>query len=360
MPKKHQEPTSDPDDEDQSGQFYRRTSKKADKTKTQIKLSKTLPDKALQGVVISPAGPKWWVLVRGANWLCTVSGTVDCSHTSTIVAVGDRVWILPGDEAADTEIESAAGFASIVKVETRTTLLSRKAAGKQDKEQVLVANVNQLCIVVSTMRPAYNKRLIDRYLIAADKGDLEPLIVVNKVDLMSEEYYQDLVDDFDVYSRQLGIPVIFVSAERGTGIDELKKHLLNAETLFSGPSGVGKSSIINVLTQSKLRIGVVSEYYEKGTHTTTGSLRIELDGGGAIVDSPGLREFAIWDLNPQEVQFYFEEFGDFAVKCRFTSCTHTHEPDCAVKDAVDSGELDTERYLSYMYILHGNADEAER
>jgi len=361
LPKKHINAQPDLVDDDGVRLFFKPVQKKAEKTRTKIKRSKSLDNNAVSGIVVSPAGPKWWVKGLDASLLCTVSGTVDCSHTSTMVAVGDRVWVVPlvEDEGADGEVVHQ-NEAMIVKVEPRSTLLSRKAAGKQDKEQVLVANVNQLCVVVSTVMPTYNKRLIDRYLIAADKGDLRPIIVVNKTDLLADEFQQDVIDDFDVYANKLGIPVLMVSAAKNTGIEELEAHLTGAETLFSGPSGVGKSSLINRLTKSNLRIGDISEYYEKGTHTTTGALRIELPCGGAIVDSPGLREFAIWDLDPQEVQFYFEEFIPYTTKCRFTSCTHTHEPDCAVKEAVDNGELDVERYLSYMYILHGNADEHER
>jgi ribosome biogenesis GTPase len=300
--------------------------------------------KGLLGVVVTALGPRWVVAVDQEFWICTVSGVVDCPHTSTIVTVGDEVWIEP--ETTRTEFGDLS--AMIVKVEPRTTVLSRKAAGKQQREQVLVANVEQLGIVMAAALPDYNKRLIDRYLIAADKGDLEPFIVINKFDLIPNEYHDDVADDLRVYTDQLNIPVIFASAKSGRGIADLRSHLADRSTLFTGPSGVGKSSLINLFTDARQRVGAISEKYEKGRHTTTSSLVIPIPGGGQVVDSPGVREFGIFELDAEELPFYFEEFTDFARECRYQPCSHTHEPHCAVKQAVDDGQIDEERYVSYL------------
>lgn len=322
----------------------RQHTKRLERTRTLIKRDKPLPEKAVKGAVVTALGPQWIVAVDTEFWLCIVSGTVDIPHSSTIVAVGDVVWVVPEAERN----QQGDVLAQIVRVEERGTLLSRKAAGKAQKEQVLVSNVDRLAVVMSAISPSYNKRLIDRYLIAADKGDLEACIVINKLDLFPKEYIRDLYDDFSVYRDMLQLPVFFVSSKNGTGIEELQEHLQHGATLLSGPSGVGKSSLINTLTDSRLRIGSISEKYDKGTHTTTSSIWLPLPHGGALIDSPGIREFACWELSKDELPWYFEEFTPFAERCKFTPCTHTHEPGCAVKQAVDDGLLDEERYVSYL------------
>lgn len=348
-----------PTPEDDESGFVGKTRQKAKgavRTRTIIKAGQSLPKGALPGTVLTAVGPQWICQSdEGGFVVSTVSGTVDCPHTSTIVTVGDRVWIVPDDHP--TPQGDAAG--TIVRVNERRTLLSRKAPGRARREQVVVANVDQLAIVVAAAQPAYHKRLIDRYLIAADKGDLRPLIVVNKVDLIPDEYTDDLHEDFEAY-RRIGVPVLFVCAISGLGCGELRAELGQASTLFSGPSGVGKSSLINRLTDVRQEVGAISDKYEKGRHTTTAALRIPLEGGGSIVDSPGIREFAIWELSVDELPYYFDEFTPFAEACRFAPCSHTHEPGCAVKEAVDDGLVDEERYISYLLLREGNMDDQER
>ncbi|MBK6292237.1 MAG: ribosome small subunit-dependent GTPase A [Ignavibacteria bacterium] len=322
----------------------RERAKRAERTKTRIKQGKVIDHKGLRGIVATPIGPNWIVAVDHEFWICGVSGVVDVPHTSTMIVVGDVVWIEP--EQDRTELGDLS--ANIVKVEPRITVLSRKAAGKAQKEQVLVANVEQLGIVMSATLPDYNKRLIDRYLIAADKGDLEPFIVINKMDLIDPQYYPDFEDDLHVYIEQLALPVIFLSAKSGTGMQQLQDILAGRSTLLTGPSGVGKSSMINRFTDARQRVGAISEKYEKGRHTTTASLVIPLPGGGIVVDSPGIREFGIFELEAGELPFYFEEFTPYAAHCKFAPCSHTHEPNCAVKAAVKAGEIDEERYVSYL------------
>ena len=335
----------------------RRGQKLGVRTRTIIKQGQPLDPRAVPATVLTAVGPSW-ICRREADAVyvvATVGGTVDCPHTSTIVTVGDRVWILPDDHP--TPQGDAAG--TIVKVEERRTLLSRKVPGRARREQVLVANVDQLAIVIAAAQPAYHKRLIDRYLIAADKGDLRPFIVVNKMDLIPDEYLADVKEDFAAYGR-IDVAVLFVSADTGQGLDRLRSELGRASTLLSGPSGVGKSSLINLLTNVRQDVGAISEKYERGRHTTTAAQVFPMDGGGSIVDSPGIREFAIWELSADELPYYFEEFTPFSGQCRFSPCSHTHEPGCAVKQAVDDGIIDEERYISYLVLREGNMDEQER
>jgi len=340
----------DPDEESVS--YHGRTReriKKSARTRTRIKLGKVIDHKGLRGIVATPVGPHWIVAVDQEFWMCAVSGIVDVPHASTMIAVGDVVWIEPDGGRTEQGDLSA----MIVKVEPRSTVLSRKAAGKSHKEQVLVANVDQLCLVMAAALPNYNKRLIDRYLIAADKGDLVPFIVINKFDLIDEQYHQDFYDDLAVYIEQLALPVIFTSSRSGLGLHELTEKLAGCSTLMAGPSGVGKSSLINRFTDARQRVGAISEKYEKGTHTTTASLVIPLPGGGIVVDSPGIREFGIFELDAAELPFYFEEFAEFAGSCKYMPCSHTHEPNCAVKAAVEARRIDEERYVSYLNLLSG-------
>ncbi|MFN5875681.1 MAG: ribosome small subunit-dependent GTPase A, partial [Ignavibacteria bacterium] len=263
-----------PSDQDDHDLGYRaRTRERAkvlDRTRTRVKQG-SVPEGALQGTVMRPLGPRWMVATPNAIWDCAVSGIVDVPHTSSLVAVGDTVWVLP-DASQD-------GTASIIKVEERTTVLSRKAAGRGKREQVLVSNAEQLCIVVAAAQPDYKKRLIDRYLIAADKGDLAPMIVVNKIDLIPDEYREDFVDDLRVYSDELGIPVMFTSTATGEGIAELEQELLAHVSLLAGPSGVGKSSIINLISNIPQAVGEISRKYDKGRHTTTAAIVIPLRNG---------------------------------------------------------------------------------
>jgi ribosome biogenesis GTPase len=240
---------------------------------------------------------------------------------------------------------------SIVRVEERLTLLSRKAAGKVKREQVLAANVDQLAIVIAAASPDYHRRLIDRYLIAADKGDLNPLIIVNKLDLVGGELLEVILEDLEVYSETLGLYLYFVSSATGQGMGPLAEHLQGKSTLFAGQSGVGKSSLINRLTENELKVGEISKAYNRGRHTTTSAVVLPLPGGGAVVDSPGIREFAIWELDADELPHYFQEFTPYLGSCRFAPCTHTHEPGCAVKAAVDEGAIEEGRYISYTILL---------
>ena len=327
----------------------RQVRRRSDKVRTRLKVGKALPENALQGVVVTSAGPYWVVTPAGGAEavICTVSGTVDSPETDTIVTVGDVVWIVPQEEM--TEFGDPVGV--IVKREERRTLLSRRAAGRARREQVVVANVDQLAIVVAAREPVYNKRLIDRYLIAADKGDLEPIIVVNKIDLVPATERAELIEDLAAYWDDLDLPVVFVSASTGEGLDALRKILHGCSTLLSGPSGVGKSSVINTLTDARLRVGAISSMYQKGRHTTTAAMVIALPDGGQLVDTPGLREFAVWELDAQELPYYFSEFTPYAEHCRYQPCSHHHEPGCAVIQAVEEGKIDPERYLSYLLLL---------
>jgi len=257
-----------------------------------------------------------------------------------IVAAGDFVWFRP--EGKNEGI--------IERVEPRRGILSRTSRGRQ---HLLVTNVDQVLIVASAAEPRLKPNLIDRYLITAEKAGIEPILCINKVDLVDPAHLQPLVG---VYS-QLGYRVLLLSVLNGWGIDALRNTLRGRETAVTGQSGVGKSSLLNAIEPGlELRVQSVSGETQKGRHTTTTSELIPLSDGGFVVDTPGIRQFQLWDVIPEEVAGYFRELRPYVSHCRYPDCTHTHEEPCAVKDAVADGYIDVRRYESYLQIHAG--DEA--
>ncbi len=267
---------------------------------------------------------------------------------ASLLAVGDIVWIridrTGENEGADEPL------AIIILVEERKTKLARKSVGRGDMEQVIGANVDQLIIVMSVDEPQYKTALIDRYLVAAQKGSLEPVICINKIDLGNEE---DVRSDLRTYTGMLGIPLVCISAIQGRNIDKLTELITDKTSVLSGPSGAGKSTIINILIGKDLQITAdQKKSARKGQHITTFARMFTLPEGGYILDTPGIREFGIWDVTKEELALYFEEFNEYVDDCKFTGCTHTHEPVCAVKTALAAGKIDADRYDSYMRLMN--------
>jgi ribosome biogenesis GTPase len=275
----------------------------------------------------------------GRRFRCAVRRllrTLATDHRN-IVAAGDRVWIRPslGDQ----------GF--IERVEPRHGLLTR---GSRGREHIIVANVDQVVIVVSLVEPELKPHLIDRYLVSAEQGGIAPIICLNKADLVDPAAYQPIIG---LYS-QLGIPTLLTSATTGIGIERLRQRLPGRQTVFSGQSGVGKSSLLNAIQPGLgLAVREVSDVNQKGKHTTTSAQLIRLDVGGWVVDTPGIRQFELWDIIPEEVEGFFPEFRPFVPLCAFPDCTHTHEERCAVKDAVARRLINDRRYTSYLGLFSG-------
>jgi ribosome biogenesis GTPase len=239
----------------------------------------------------------------------------------------------------------------IERVEPRHGVLTRAS---RRREHVLVANVDPLVIVMSLVEPELKPHLIDRYIAAAEKGGLKPILCLNKADLTDAVELQPLIGSY----AQLGIPTLLTSAKTGAGIDRLRELLRDRATVFGGQSGVGKSSLLNaVQPQLGLRVKTVSETTQKGRHTTTTAELIRLESGGWVVDTPGVRQLQLWDTRPEEVEGYFREFRPFVPLCGFPDCTHTHEANCAVKAAVARSFIAERRYHSYLGLFHGVAEE---
>ncbi len=259
------------------------------------------------------------------------------------VAVGDHVLLRPAPGADPPE-------AFIERVEPRHGCICREIRGRQ---QVLVANVDQVAVVASADEPPIKPNLIDRLLVSAEKGRVRPFVCINKIDLVDPVEYMPLVG---VYAR-MGCEAIACSAATGAGLPRLRSLLTGCETVMVGQSGVGKSSLLNAIDPSlNLKTGEVVRDTLKGRHTTTAARLLPLSGGGFVVDTPGIRQFQLWDFVPMEVCALFRDLRPFVSLCRFPNCTHTHEQACAVKNAVADGRLDQRRYESYCHMI---AEEEE-
>lgn len=302
---------------------------------------------------------------EGQQYRCVVRRLLRslATHERNIVATGDRVWIRPdrdprsanrnppdvlpdsGQRTADSGQRVAESW--IERIEPRHGLLTRASRGR---EHVLVANVDQVVFVLSLVEPELKPHLIDRYLASAEQGGIRPILCLNKADLIEPARYQSLVGMY----CQLGVPALLTSAADGTGIARLREHLRGRETVFSGQSGVGKSSLLNAIQpELDLRVREVSEGTRKGRHTTTAAELIRLDFGGWVVDTPGVRQFQLWDLLPEEMEGFFPEFRPFVPLCGYPDCTHTHEDRCAIKRAVARRQISFSRYTSYLGMFAG-------
>jgi ribosome biogenesis GTPase len=276
---------------------------------------------------------------------CQVRGRLKQEKLYTdLVATGDMVRWRP----------TRPGRGVIEEVLPRETQLSRLRPGPQRVpiEHVIVANPDQAVFIFSVQEPSPRPRMLDRLLVLAENNDLPAIICANKIDLLDEaDGYKEI---FGVY-EQIGYPVIYTSARIGQGVDRLRDLLTGKLSVLSGPSGVGKTSLLNVIQQGLgLKTQQISDATGKGRHTTVSARLWPLDGGGYVADTPGLREAGLWDIEPEEVAWHFVEMRPYLSDCRFSTCTHTHEPDCAVKTAVQSGAISEMRYDSYCRLLAGD------
>jgi ribosome biogenesis GTPase len=298
---------------------------------------------ALRGRVLSVHGLASVVQTDdGREFRCAIRGLLKDMSTDLrhVVVAGDIVWIRPefGNEGL------------IERIEPRSHILSRTSRGRQ---QILVANVDQLLIVASAAEPNLKPNLIDRFLVEAERMRIEPILCINKIDLVDPA---DLMPLVGVYG-QMGYAVQLVSATTGQGIDRLQQLVAGQESVVAGQSGVGKSSLLNAIEpELGLRIGEVSRENEKGKHTTTVASLIPLKIGGFVVDTPGIRQFQLWDIVPEEVAGLYRDIRPYVSHCRFPDCSHTHEANCAVKDAVADNRLDARRYESFCHLCSGGED----
>lgn len=295
---------------------------------------------ALRGIVVEVGSSLCRVNLEERTLLCALRGSLTAYDTgyTNVVAVGDEVLV----SADGTE------YGVVEAVLPRRSALVRPDVFHEHLQQVIVANADQLLIVAAWREPALWPELLDHYLIAAERNRLAPIICVNKIDLAeSAAEPQTALRPY----RQIGYPVIFTSAVTGEGISELRKALRLRTTVLAGLSGVGKSSLLAALQPGlQLRTAEVSDRRHEGRHTTTQVTMLELEVGGYVVDTPGIREFGLSGLRRGQLAGFYKEFAAVAGRCRFANCTHVHEPGCAVLAAVRQGHISPERYRDYRKI----------
>ena len=285
------------------------------------------------------------VLVDGEVRLSNLVGTIAKTQKSSL-AVGDRVLV------ADTGEERWL----VTEVLPRRTLLSRPDPSRADIERAIAANVDIVGIVVAAKDPTPRPGLIDRLWVATQRGGAEPMIVVNKMDLANARYREALEELLADY-RELGLEIHLVSSATGEGIDGLRDAIRGHVITLVGHSGVGKSSLLNALfPNAEARVGHVRQRDGKGRHTTSSSTLYFLDETTAIIDTPGVRAFGLMDVGPDSLRFYFPDIHEVAQRCRFSDCRHVDEPDCAVLEAFDTGDLSELRYAAWLRLLSSEED----
>lgn len=305
-----------------------------------------------EGRVIKNTGSAYIVRMEesGIELNCRIKGNfrIKGIRTTNPVAVGDIVTISEAADDADY----------ITAIAPRKNYIIRRASNLSKESHILASNLD-LAILVATLRePVTTTTFIDRFLATAEAYSVNAAVVLNKEDLWDEED-RELAEALKNLYTSIGYPVLFVSATTGEGLQELKEFVANKITLLAGNSGVGKSSLINALVPgADLRTGEISDLHHTGTHTTTFSEMIDLPGGGAIIDIPGVRGFGTIDFAPDEVGHFFPEIFRMSRECRYSDCKHTGEPGCAVVPAVEEHYISESRYASYLSILEEASEEA--
>ena len=299
----------------------------------------------MKGLVIKNTGS--WVTVRledGTAVNCKMRGVLRLKgmRCTNPVAVGDIVQV--EDKGGDAPVVGA--------IEPRKNYIIRRASNLSKEFQIIAANLDQAVLVATLTNPVTSTTFIDRFLATAEAYQVPAVLAFNKVDLLDTDEWRQQLDGLKSLYESIGYPVITMSAATGEGAEALRTQLSDRMSLLSGNSGVGKSSIINLLVpEAHVRVGDVSQTHHKGMHTTTFSELLDLPGGGAIIDTPGVKAFGTIDFERAEVAHYFPEIFRISDGCRFNNCTHTHEPGCAVLDAVEQGAIAHSRFVSYLSIL---------
>jgi ribosome biogenesis GTPase len=305
----------------------------------------------MQGTIIKSTGS--WYLVRTAEglvWNCRIKGKFKLKDykLTNPVAVGDIVKF-------DTEKEEGHGI--ITDIQPRNNFVLRRSTRQKHFMHLIACNVDQAFVIVTIKRPNIKPGFIDRFLLTTESYNIPTYIIFNKCDIYDAEDLE-LYEALKVIYKNAGYQTMLVSAENGQGLDELKALLKDKTTLISGHSGVGKSSLVNAIQpQFELRTGDISGITDKGMHTTTFAEMFELDFGGRIIDTPGIKELGFLNMEPKDVSHNFPEIFAFSPKCKYSNCLHINEPHCAVKAAIEKGEIHSLRYQSYLSIMEEVMDQ---
>ena len=300
----------------------------------------------LRGMVIQAQSGFYTVEIGEGELICQLRGRLKQGRKiGDIVAIGDWVQVSRQDEREGM----------IEEVESRQSMIYRMApTARGEYQQVIIANLDQAVFVFSVSEPEPKLRMLDRFLVIAEKEDVSAIIVANKIDLTGMKKAREFFSRY----QKIEYPVFYTSAVNGRGIKALKKELIGKTSLFAGPSGGGKTSILNEIQPGLgLEVKEVSDGTKKGKHTTVSRKLVALSGGGYVADAPGLKALDLWDITPEEVDGYFREISNLLHDCRFSDCTHTHEPGCAVIEALKNKRIHIDRYRSYLRMREVEEDK---
>ncbi len=308
----------------------------------------------MNGLVIKNTGSQYLVATDDGRLLdCRAKGTfrIRGIRTTNPVAVGDRVTLREGADNATL----------ITAIEPRRNYIIRRASNLSKEASIIAANVDQALLIVTLSHPTTSTTFIDRFLATAEAYAIPAILVINKTDLLTTDEDRELLDAVTYLYESIGYRVMHVCAKSGEGIDQIRVTLHGKVTLLSGNSGVGKSTLINdIIPGLGLRTAAISAIHDTGMHTTTYSEMFPLPDGGYIIDTPGVKGFGTIDFKREEVSHYFPEIFKASADCRYNNCTHTHEPGCAVRKALEDNLIAQSRYASYLSILDDTDPDADK
>ncbi|OIP05135.1 MAG: ribosome small subunit-dependent GTPase A [Bacteroidetes bacterium CG2_30_32_10] len=307
----------------------------------------------MRGTIIKSTGSLYYVLdEHNQQFVCKLKGNFKIKgiKSTNPIAVGDKV---------EFELFPEQNIGQIYKIEERQNYIIRKATKLSKQSHIIAANIDQLVLIVTLANPRTSTGFIDRFLVTAEAYHIPTSIVINKIDLYSEVVERKINDLIDIYEL-IGYKCYKVSAFNGIGTDTFKQLLKGKVSLLAGHSGVGKSTLIKAIEPSfNLKTKEISSSHSKGVHTTTFAEMLLLSNGGFIIDTPGIKEFGIVDFNKNDLSQRFPEMRKLMQLCQFNNCTHTHEPKCAVKIALDEGKISASRYTNYLNMLNNVETEEE-
>ena len=309
----------------------------------------------LSGKVLKSTG-KWYIVEMedGSIVNCRIRGKMRMSklRTTNPIAVGDEVIV--------SDVEDEDGNLMILDFKERKNYIVRKSTNLSKQMQILAANVDKAYLLVTIKSPLTHLAFIDRFLVAAESFRIPTTILFNKIDIYDEDELE-YVDALSYMYEKAGYPCFKISATKEEDIEFLKEDIKGKQIMISGHSGVGKSTLVNALDDSlSLRIGAISESNAQGKHTTTFAEMYKLKSGGYIIDTPGIRAFGIVNLEKEVISHYFPEMRHFLNECKYNNCLHMNEPKCAVKAALETGEVSESRYTTYMQLMTEDENEVHR